>query len=67
MGLQNSPDIFQEKMSELMVGLDFVRTYIDDLLVITRREEIDTAEMPWKRHIMQLQKVFELLRSAGKK
>ena len=50
-----------------MVGLDFVRTYIGDLLVITRKEEIDTTEMPWKRHIMQLQKVFERLKSAGLK
>ena len=31
MGLKNSPDIFQEKMSDLMKGLEFVRTYIDDL------------------------------------
>ena len=31
MGLCNSPDIFQEKMSTLMEDLDFVRTYIDDL------------------------------------
>jgi hypothetical protein len=35
MGLCNSLDKFQEKMSELMEGLQFVRTYIDDLLVIT--------------------------------
>ena len=35
MGLCNSPDIFQEKMSDLMAGLDFARAYIDDLLVIT--------------------------------
>ena len=33
MGLCNSPDIFQEKMSELMDGLAFVRTCIDDLLL----------------------------------
>ena len=32
MGLCNSPDIFQEKMSELFVGLDTVRVYIDKLL-----------------------------------
>lgn len=31
MGLYNSPDIFQEKMSELMNGLEFARVYIDDL------------------------------------
>ena len=36
MGLCNSPDIFQEKMSELMQDLDFVRTYIDNLLVLTK-------------------------------
>jgi len=31
MGLCNSPDIFQEKMSELMYGLEFARAYLDDL------------------------------------
>ena len=29
------PDIFQEQMSNLMTGLAWVRTYLDDLLVIT--------------------------------
>ena len=33
MGLCNSPDIFQEKMSLLMQGLEYVRAYIDDLPV----------------------------------
>jgi len=36
MGLCNGPDIFQEKMSELMDGLAFVRTCIDDLLCLTK-------------------------------
>ena len=36
MGLCNSPDVFQEKMSDLMNGLEFVRTYIDDLLIISK-------------------------------
>jgi hypothetical protein len=31
MGVANSPDIFQEKMSDLMTGLQFVRTYLDDV------------------------------------
>ena len=34
MGLCNSPDIFQEKMSDLMSGLEFTRAHLDDLLVI---------------------------------
>jgi len=36
MGLCNGPDIIQEKMSELMDGLAFVRTCIDDLLCLTK-------------------------------
>ena len=36
MGLCNSPNIFQEKMSELFAGLDTVRVYIDDLLHVTK-------------------------------
>ena len=36
MGLCNSPDIFQEKMNKLFMGLDYVRAYIDDLLVISK-------------------------------
>jgi hypothetical protein len=35
LGLCNSPDIFQEKMSDLMQGLEFARAYIDDLLILS--------------------------------
>ena len=34
MGLCNSPDIFQEKMSELVADLQFVRTCINDLVCL---------------------------------
>ena len=36
MGIAGSPDIFQAKMSGLMVAFEFVRTYLDDLLQITK-------------------------------
>ena len=36
MGLCNSPNIFQENMSELFVSLDTVRIYIIDLLHVTK-------------------------------
>ena len=36
MGIAGSPDIFQEKMSGLMESLEFVRTYLDDLLTLTK-------------------------------
>jgi hypothetical protein len=34
MGISCSPYIFQEKMSDLMKHLDFIHTYLDDILVI---------------------------------
>ena len=36
MGFCNSPDIFQEKMSELMFSLEFSRAYLDDLLIVSK-------------------------------
>eukprot|EP00804_Cyclotella_cryptica_P023312 CCRYP_000461-RA/>CCRYP_000461-RA protein AED:0.40 eAED:0.40 QI:0/0/0/1/0/0/4/0/401 len=36
MGVACSPDIFQAQMSELMATLEFVRTYLDDLLCINK-------------------------------
>ena len=59
MGLCNSPDIFQEKMSELMNGLEFVRAYIDDLLTFTCDSFGD--------HLEKLEDVFKRLQNAGLK
>jgi hypothetical protein len=36
MGIAGSPDIFQEKMSELMETLHYVRAYLDDLPCISK-------------------------------
>ena len=36
MGIAGSPDIFQSKMLELMLALELVQTYLDDLIVITK-------------------------------
>jgi transposase InsO family protein len=57
MGLCNSADVFQECMSDLMMGLEFCRVYIDDLLVINKGS--------WQDHLQQLEKVFGRLQSAG--
>ena len=35
MGIAGSPDIVQEKMANLMAALVFVKTYLDDLLIIS--------------------------------
>ena len=34
MGLCNSPDVLQEKMNEFFNDLDYIRTFIDDLLLM---------------------------------
>ena len=57
MGLCNSPDIFQEKMSELLFGLDTVRAYINDLLHVTKGS--------WTEHITFLEDMFSRLQKAG--
>ena len=59
MGIACSPDIFQAKMSELMGTLEFVRTYIDDLLCITKGNLDD--------HLNKLRRVLIRLRDAGLK
>ena len=57
MGLCNSPDIFQENMNKLFYGLEYVRTYIDDLLVISNKSLDD--------HTLKLDNVLSRLKSAG--
>jgi Reverse transcriptase (RNA-dependent DNA polymerase) len=55
----NSPDIFQEKMSNLMMDLEYVRAYIDDLLVTTKGSFED--------HLQKLERVLNRLEDAGLK
>jgi hypothetical protein len=59
MGLCNSPDIFQEKMNDLLDGLDTVRVYIDDILHLTKGT--------WEDHLDGLEEVFCHLQKAGLK
>ena len=57
MGVCNSPDIFQERMSDLMAGLEYVRAYIDDILITTKGD--------WNDHLEKLDKVLQRLGEAG--
>ena len=50
MGVACFPDIFQATMSELMTTLEFMRTYLDDLLCISNGSMDD--------HLTKLQRVF---------
>ena len=58
MGLNNSPNIFQEKMTTLFDDLEFIRTYIDDLLI---------TKSDWQDHLDHLDIVFRHLNDAGLK
>ncbi len=59
MGIAGSPDIFQSKMRELMATLEFVRTYLDDLLCITKGNLQD--------HLTKLKEVLNKLQEASLK
>ena len=59
MGLCNSRNIFQEKMSELFIGLDTVLVYIDDLLHVTTGS--------WREHLSILKEMFTRLQKSGLK
>jgi hypothetical protein len=59
MGIADSPDIFQGRMSELMETLEYVRAYLDDLLCISKLSLED--------HLEKLEEVLRQLCDAGLK
>ncbi len=59
MGFGGSADLFQAQIIDLMASLKFVRAYMDDLLIITRR----TLD----KHLQRMETVLTRLRDAGLK
>ena len=57
MGLCNNPDIFQEKMNELFHDLEYVRAYIDDLIII--------GNSSFEDHLNKVKVVLKKLKAAG--
>ena len=57
MGASNAPDIFQAKMGSLFQDLEYVRAYIDDLLIISCNTYED--------HLDKLGKVLQRLQEKG--
>jgi hypothetical protein len=55
----SSADIFQERMTELMRGLDFVRCCIDDVSMVSKNSFLD--------HLFKLDEVPRRVRQAGLK
>ncbi len=58
-GFGGSADIFQAQIMDLMASLEFVRAYMDDLLIITR----GTLD----KHLQKMETVLTRLRDAGLK
>ena len=57
MGLCNSPNIFQEKINQLFNILEYVRTYIDDLLI--------TRSGNFEDFLNKIEIVLKKLKAAG--
>ena len=57
MGVKTSPSIFQSKIAELMDGLEFVRAYLDDVLLITKSDFSD--------HLKCLETVLQRIKKAN--
>jgi hypothetical protein len=58
MGIKNSPDIFHQKISDLMVGLeDFIQAYLDDILIATKGS--------YKDHLQKVAEVLKRRQVAG--
>jgi hypothetical protein len=57
MGITNSPDIFQAVMIDVFGDLEYVRTYIDDILI--------TTSGSFEDHLEKLNEVLRRLETTG--
>ena len=57
-GLAQAPAYFQLLMNQVLEGLNFVMTYLDDTIIFSNSEE---------EHLLHLEEVFHQLREAGLK
>ena len=59
MGVKCAPDIFQERMTDLFQGMEYIRAYLDDLLILSKGD--------WTDHCTKLDNVLQRLGEAGLK
>jgi hypothetical protein len=57
MGIKIAPDVFQNVMSKLVQDMEYVKTYLDDLLIRTNSS--------FKEHVLKLEMVLARLSTAG--
>jgi hypothetical protein len=53
MGIKIAPDVFQNVMSKLVQDMQYVNTYLDDLLILTNNS--------FKDHLLNLEMVLARL------
>ena len=59
MGVSNSQEIFQEKINKMFRGLEFIRPYINDLLMITKGD--------WSDHLEKMEQTLQKIKDNGLK
>jgi hypothetical protein len=59
MGIKISPDVFQNVMSKLVQDMEYVKTYLDDLLILT------TTNSSFRDHLLKLEMVLARLSTTG--
>ena len=59
MGVANSPENFQQNINNLFHGFEFIRAYMDDLLILTRED--------WADFIQKLELTINKLKEKGLK
>jgi hypothetical protein len=57
MGIKISPDDFQNVMSKIVQDMEYVKTYLDDLLILTNNS--------FKDHLLKLEMVLARLSTTG--
>jgi dihydroorotate dehydrogenase len=61
MGIKVTPDVFQNVMSKLVQDMEYVKTYLDDLLILTN----SIFKSSFEDHLLKLEMVLARLSTAG--
>jgi hypothetical protein len=59
MGIKIGPDVFQNVISKLVQDMEYVKTYLDDLLILTK------TNSSFKDHLLKLEMVLARLSTTG--
>jgi hypothetical protein len=58
-GIKIAPDVFQKVISKLVQDMEYVKTFLDDLLILTNRNR------SFKEHLLKLDMILARLSNAG--